>query len=622
MRRLRGRLAVVSEETVGSELSAAASAGATELEVEDLDEFDWEAGGYVALEDETVAYSVDRENSVLSVAALTADHAEGTRVDIVPLTIERLASVMVADQEEELVARVPHALYDRIPVGVRENGEVVEIAPDDEGGMVVTDVIGQEPTVDGMYLDGSEEFFEKLRTLLLVTNTLKVPGETGQRLEIDQAGIRLYDGINEAPRVALNAEDGTANFKGTVDFGSDSHLLTEDVVELKQQPTSGFLTPALVQSKASKSSGGVASSSGTFNLDNPTNSGNLVLLAVLARSRGVGAPQFGAIAGWTQVKTVTNGLRRLALYRRDAGTPITQMPSVSFTVNADFIAQAFELSGVQVGIAHDKDASDSGSGATASTGTTGTPQAQTDELVFGLVGADQAINDESGYTARHDATTGGSEPSGAASVLALSAFRKNVTASAAHSVTPELSDPDDWLGLIATFRAKSAGNPATPDAGKVRLFAKQAKVGGNNRPHPHIINDAGEVRALGSPQFDQLNLSADYGIGTSLANVIGALATPFRQVLDNDGTYEVTLHAHINFVSGSPGKTDVGISVNGVDQPGYATTTHLVSRTTVSRTWKVSGLAGQFVQVRAMKAATGSVDLKATDTTLIVKQIA
>jgi hypothetical protein len=214
-------------------------------------------------------------------------------------------------------------------------------------------------------------------------------------------------------------------------------------------------------------------------------------------------------------------------------------------------------------------------------------------------------------------------PSGLSSVTAgynsvlttagpLRSFAKNVTATTTQTVTGTGSPSSAWVGLIAAFQAAPGGNPPAPDTGKLRVFSKLI----GSTPYLHTINPAGAVRALGNPMFEQTNLASDYAITTTLANV------GLQDAFDSAGNFKITVVAHINF-SGTPGKTDVGISINGVDQAGVASTVHTTSRNTIMRVWRVIGAtSGHVIQVRAVKAATGTADLKATDTTLMVEQMA
>jgi hypothetical protein len=154
---LEGQITAVEEEIAGTELAVAAVATDTSIEVVDPDELDLE-GGTLLIGDETLAYEVEEgsEGEVLT-DALAGSYEAGERVTQYPEEIERVAYVLGVEQEEEIEARVPHTLYDRLPVGIREDGgETVVITLDDDE-WVVTDVLGQTPSVDASFLDSGQE---------------------------------------------------------------------------------------------------------------------------------------------------------------------------------------------------------------------------------------------------------------------------------------------------------------------------------------------------------------------------------------------------------------------------------------------------------------------------------
>jgi hypothetical protein len=154
---LEGQITAVEEEIAGTELAVAAVATDTSIEVVDPDELDLE-GGTLLIGDETLAYEVEEgsEGEVLT-DALAGSYEAGERVTQYPEEIERVAYVLGVEQEEEIEARVPHTLYDRLPVGIREDGgETVVITLDDDE-WVVTDVLGKTPEADASYLNSRQD---------------------------------------------------------------------------------------------------------------------------------------------------------------------------------------------------------------------------------------------------------------------------------------------------------------------------------------------------------------------------------------------------------------------------------------------------------------------------------
>lgn len=151
------RITSVVEREAGSELDVAVSAGATTLTVVDSYDFDADVGGTLTLDDgtnaETVAYTFDEDSDEITVPALANAYAAETPVTI-PDAPERWASVVEPEGDEELEARIPHALYDRIPLDQDYLADemVVEVAYlDDE--LVVEDVLVRAPTVDASFIE-------------------------------------------------------------------------------------------------------------------------------------------------------------------------------------------------------------------------------------------------------------------------------------------------------------------------------------------------------------------------------------------------------------------------------------------------------------------------------------
>ena len=151
------RITEVSERVLGSALVADAGAGATVLVVADVVDFD--AVGSVQVDAEVVAYTaVDEDAATITLAAPTAAaHVTDAAVVCYPAATERLATLIGAadsDDDEAMIARVPHALYDRLPVGVRpvDQGEAVQadFSLDD---LLIHDITGEVPIVDGSFID-------------------------------------------------------------------------------------------------------------------------------------------------------------------------------------------------------------------------------------------------------------------------------------------------------------------------------------------------------------------------------------------------------------------------------------------------------------------------------------
>ena len=146
----------IEEHVAQTELEAAASAGATTLEVADPDELDFD-GGTLAIGEEIIPYSIDEDSEeVILESPLEAAYPVEEPVAVYPASVERIAYVRGADDDEELEARVPHALFDRLDLGIRdetdESAELVLVALDDDE-WVIADLLYQEPVIDGTFID-------------------------------------------------------------------------------------------------------------------------------------------------------------------------------------------------------------------------------------------------------------------------------------------------------------------------------------------------------------------------------------------------------------------------------------------------------------------------------------
>lgn len=166
MRRI-GRVNEVGEELRGADLIVDAALGATTLSLEHVGYFD-DLGGQARLRNvetdvtEGVTYlRLDDDAATLTLGAgtLAAWPAATTRVDVLPLENVRVAAVLLddADNEQDIVdAHVPLALYDRLPLGVRDDEadrESVVIATEGLWLHEIADIVGQEPDMTGEFTD-------------------------------------------------------------------------------------------------------------------------------------------------------------------------------------------------------------------------------------------------------------------------------------------------------------------------------------------------------------------------------------------------------------------------------------------------------------------------------------
>lgn len=171
-----GTVILVEETLAGSELAGAVGAGTygsglygdgsyggsgfpfSTIIVEDPTDFVPEGGTLLIGTDELDYLTVDEFTGAIALEdTLGTIYEVGERVLVVPETIERFAHVQLEGQEETLQARIPHALYDRLPVGLRDENfdeaELVELGRSPDGELIVVDVLEREPSLDGSFID-------------------------------------------------------------------------------------------------------------------------------------------------------------------------------------------------------------------------------------------------------------------------------------------------------------------------------------------------------------------------------------------------------------------------------------------------------------------------------------
>jgi hypothetical protein len=156
------RILNVYDALAGSTLAVDATAGDSELILDDLFDFD-EAGGTVQISDgtntESVGYtSVDDDTATLTLSGPLAHSyavTDGTFATPDPDGLEKRAQIIRGDVDDELIeARVLHRWYDVLPEGIRDpdSGEAVTAAFDGTD-WVITDILGQTPFIDGSLID-------------------------------------------------------------------------------------------------------------------------------------------------------------------------------------------------------------------------------------------------------------------------------------------------------------------------------------------------------------------------------------------------------------------------------------------------------------------------------------
>lgn len=597
-----GRIVLVEERPFGSELTAAVVATDTVLLVEDATDFD--DSGTLQVGDEVVAYTLtDEDGGELTLATPLADgHAAEDPVYIYPLTLERVAWLRVTEEDEELEARVPHSLYDRVAEGIRDDGEGESVEADYIGDeLVLVDVLGKPPVIDGSYLSpgtvpgeaitdgdppatsptptalGGVTFFaltwtavvnndpveyevhvsdeddftpdtsthygtvrgtimfvktqadltpfaydttyyfkivaadddgsaaasaqdsaqlaqinspdiaanaisavhilaenitaEKLEAVLVLGTTLVAGALDAGRVEIGAGtgvmdgmiGIHAVDSDGETITFMVDAETGQVYVRGRLDFGTASRLLSEDIIELYESPTTGFQEGTLVQSARRSET----SATGSATWGSATTKGNLLLMSVHFLDLDGTLPTPTTPSGWTLVADESQGTgaesMRLLLYKIEDADARTGTQTITLGDTVDWTLILLEFSGVEL---EDVVVTNSGTDSNPDSGTT-TTTTQAEELWVAIIAT--LAQPFLGLSATNDFAFATSKTH--ADHLAQHVFTKNVTATGTANMGISISVSGGWIGLIATFKAKPAGI-GIPDPDRVRLYSK------------------------------------------------------------------------------------------------------------------------------------------------------
>lgn len=154
---VQGQILEVSITPAGDETTIDHDEGETTLQLGDVSDFA-EDGGQLQIGETIYDYTgIDADALTVQLAApgLVEDAPEETPVYVYPLADEKWAMVETNEGDEEpVLARVPHYLYDLLIDGVRNemDQESVLVGVND-GDWTVTDLVGTIPRMDGSHID-------------------------------------------------------------------------------------------------------------------------------------------------------------------------------------------------------------------------------------------------------------------------------------------------------------------------------------------------------------------------------------------------------------------------------------------------------------------------------------
>lgn len=230
---MKGKISQVKDEHVQTELTSDVAAGATTIEVEDVSEIS--PSGQVALLFDVYSYTrddvadqevdeldlddePDPDVGTLTLATPTVrDYVADTRVIQYPVTGDRVAYVVLEDQQEEIPARVQYGtkLFDEIPTGTRDDpelAETVEITFRD-GEWLVADLIGTDgPGVSRRYVEKLDPFVvtstDEAEPDVVATLILEIPSSEHRLLFNASANLEAEDGVT----LKLGFDDSGVDF--------------------------------------------------------------------------------------------------------------------------------------------------------------------------------------------------------------------------------------------------------------------------------------------------------------------------------------------------------------------------------------------------------------------------
>ncbi len=174
-----GNVTSVVERPVGTTLAVAATAGDPTITVDDISKLTWPAGG-LRIGNDVKIYSIDAAPDQ-SVNVIDQDEDDEGSDEVGTITLggstlgsdydvdepviqwltddvtERIATVLLPDQAEELVLRVPRHLWDRLPSDIRDrDGAAEAVALENvDGQWVMTDVVSEDPSVDASFINAA-----------------------------------------------------------------------------------------------------------------------------------------------------------------------------------------------------------------------------------------------------------------------------------------------------------------------------------------------------------------------------------------------------------------------------------------------------------------------------------
>lgn len=352
---------------------------------------------------------------------------------------------------------------------------------------------------------------EKLETELVLSSTIVAGTAGGARLEFGQlaggTGIAGYAADGSTVKFSVNADTGDVYAAGRLDFGQGSRL-DSDIMELKELVSSGYQTPAVVQTVSE------VDFNSTISVAWPqaTTVGNQCLMFLSLWDSDHGPPSPATPSGWTLVTGPTSTSDMIVcVYRASTGASRSGTQTVTLNDTVYASVRLMELSGVQV-VAADKLAGNSGASVSPASGSTATTS-QTDEILLGVVsyrlqtlGGFEPTAPTAGFTSLGVYSTGISD--GTSNGIGQRVYTRNVTSAGAYSFGVTLPIAQPWICNTITLKAKTAAVDA-PDVGKLRIYALDDghASSGNDASTIMIQSERGLEKSLEYPGLGRFHAS-------------------------------------------------------------------------------------------------------------------
>lgn len=434
------------------------------------------------------------------------------------------------------------------PVLVRGDTYYVKIvAKDDDGSATASpEGVGQLAQVTGPdiaadaviaeHILAGSITAEHLEAMMVLVTTLMAGAEGSSRVEVgvtemedgvQMVGIHGFDTDGETVTFMFDAATGQVYLKGTLDFGVRSRLLSNDIIELGEQPL-GFESVHRVQSRSKANTAAGTWSGFTLLFTAPTTLGNLAIAIVSMKNTTLPSTPATPV-GWTKVAEDTEGTTRLVVFARENCPSITGL-TVNFdgaTKPQQVVMSLIEVSGIAAASALDF--------AVTATGSSGQPTvskgsaiAQADEYLLAIaVVSDDGGDDVPGVTLNAlDTTNGGWGAVMLQGNTPTTLGRYDLSQYGVDQLTGSAISPvytsngstssldEGWIVAMLGFKA-AAADVVAPDTTKLRLYGKYASVPDATALHAQGEDGIENSVVLGPAdqrwRFEHLSVAVNFG---------------------------------------------------------------------------------------------------------------